>query len=259
MADKTQGSQTVTIEELCEALSCDIAIELDEEYNDGRSCFAPNDPIYVRVFCRKTYTVKATLGNARIFASGIPQEITEYVDFNNWRGSTEKPIHEITSYNWNGISLGAIRWERGSESLVADESMADGYGVLELTYITAFDRWEYKSPVAGDVIVYAIGTGNCVDSNGDYPSASLTLDIDETCAEEANEVTIVVKDFVTGNVISGASVVIDRNFVGTTDVNGTVYAGLLAGGSHQIRTTAPGYTDSDNDLLGNDEFVVSSS
>ena len=70
------------------------------------------------------------------------------------------------------------------------------------------------------------------------------------------DIVIVVKDYVSDADVSGAHVWIDGVDEGTADANGELAISDIAIGGHSIKITATGYTDSDQDSLLNDYFVV---
>jgi hypothetical protein len=256
------GSQNVTLQVECNASrygGCAISIELDDEYNSGRNCFAPGDTIYFRVYCTSSFNVRSTLGTPSRVDSGVSEKVTEYINFSNWSGNTNNPIWSVSDYTWVGISLGTLSWQRGSNTLNAEQSVNDGYGVAKVTYQTTFARYRFSSPVEGDVVVYAIGSGDCVGTDGEHPSAGVNLEIRSNCEEDGNNVILYFKDYKTNEAIAGAIVTVDGHVRGITDADGKLYLGYLGGGEHTVRATCSGYTDTNVDLLGNDVFVVTSS
>lgn len=233
---------------------CYLTMELDDEYNSGNTCFAVGSIAYFRVYGNASYTCKATLGTPRLDNRGVGEVITEeYVDFTNWAASTTYPVEVIRSYDWIGRSLGTIEKQKGSNALLADKTKADGFGVAQITYTTRYDRWKISSPSEADIMVYAVGTGDCEDTK-----ASLTIQFRDDCeGVQNNYVTLTFKDYITGAIITGASVWVDGVYRGTTDSNGQIYLGLMTSGTHTIRATHPSYSGTEADLLGNDSFVVS--
>jgi len=257
MADREKASLEVTVSEYCDAelmSICVLVMELDDEYNAGKSCFSIGEDAYYRIYGNVDYTSKSTLGTPRRDSAGVGETIEdEYVIFSSWIGSASKPINSILNYEWVGKSLGTVHKVKGTNSLTADRSKHDGYGVIRLNYTTRYDRWKISSPEEADVVVYALGKPPCEDT-----SASLTIEFRENCAEsEDNYVTLTFKNYNTGELIVGASVWVDGVYRGLTNSQGKLYLGLMAGGTHTVRATHPNYSPTQADLLGNDYFVVS--
>jgi hypothetical protein len=256
-SDREVGYLEVTVASDCdpELLTfCVLQMELDSDYNFGRTCFAPGELAYFRVYGNIRYSCKATLGTPVVDSWGVGDTIEdEYVSFSSWIGSTEKPVHRILSIEWVGKSLGAVTRVQGSNSIKADTSRHDGYGVARITYTTRYDRWKLTAPSEADVVAYAIGNDPCQDTE-----ASLTLQFRDDCdGVENNYVTLTFKNYNTGEVIVGASVWVDGILRGTTNSNGQIYLGLMTSGTHEVRATHPNYSPTQADLLGNDSFVVS--
>jgi hypothetical protein len=255
--DREKGSLVVDITAYCddELMSeCNLTMELDDEYNSGNSCFAVGENAYFRIYGNISYSCRATLGTPRSDSRGVGLEITnEYVDFSNWSASTIYPVNTIKSYEWIGKSLGTIHKAKGSNSLTADKTKHEGYGVAKITYTTRYDRWKHSSPTEADVIVYAHGSGDCEDTK-----VSLTLQFRDDCAgDQNNTVTLTYKNYKTGAVIQSAAVWVDGVFKGYTDSHGQIYLGLMSSGTHTVKATHASYTPTEADLLGNDSFVVS--
>lgn len=69
-------------------------------------------------------------------------------------------------------------------------------------------------------------------------------------------ITIDVTDYVDDTALETVSVYIDDVLEGTTDANGELTIDNVAVGTHTIKLTKTGYTDSDADVLLNDLIVV---
>jgi hypothetical protein len=297
---RAESTLTVDIAETCKiryGTVFALSMELDEEYNNGKTCFAPGERAYFKIYASGPYRRGATLGNSYRDAANIGETVTEYISFTSFSGSASKPVWNITNYEWVGKSLGPIKILKGSNRIITDEDEdKDGYGVILVTYDTRFNRFYHICNQEADVIVYAIERGGwwpgtisdetlhpfgqdyaeteetsesgtrVVDKTDEIEEtqpvlqeASLTLQYRNDCNIGENAVTIIVEDAMTGQVLSGASVSIDGGFrTGVTDVAGEWYAGTLTTGTHSIRVTRDGYQPTTGDMLANDEFEVSS-
>jgi len=66
-----------------------------------------------------------------------------------------------------------------------------------------------------------------------------------------------VADFYSDEPIENVEVFLDGNFIGRTNNEGKIYLhNLIPGQKHQLKMLKEGYTDSDLDVLHNDEFTV---
>jgi hypothetical protein len=79
----------------------------------------------------------------------------------------------------------------------------------------------------------------------------------KTSTPTTKDITIAIKDYVDPDVeIENASVYIDGVYKGVTDADGELLVEDIEVGGHTIKITAASYTDSDQDDLLNDYFVV---
>lgn len=291
--------------------SCDVSrigevfslrIELDDEYNNGKSCFGVGERAYYKVYASGPYRRGATLGNSFVDAYNVGEEVVnEYVEITDFEGTAEKPIWRVTHYEWVGKSLGRIKILQGSDKIITDyDENSDGYGVVKISYETRFNRYYHIANEEADVIVYAVeiagwkpgsvsgsyldpvGNDRTGQSSGGSSSGSssgsrlidktseadaesetislqkeyITIQYRVNCDVGENEVTIIVKDAMTDQVIQGATVTVDGERTGVTNANGEWYAGKLSTGEHTVTIVADGYQPSSNDQLANDTFEV---
>ena len=78
----------------------------------------------------------------------------------------------------------------------------------------------------------------------------------ESASETTRTITINVADFVDLSDLQTVTVFIDEVNKGTTDANGLITITSVTVGSHAIKMTKTGYTDSDADTLINDFIMV---
>jgi hypothetical protein len=274
-----------------------LSMEFDDEYNNSKTCFAPGDRAYYRVYASGPYRLGATLGNSFQDSPNVGEEVTEYISLTNFAGSASKPIWSVIRYEWIGKSLGKIKLLKGSNRVfVTEDPDKDGYGVILITYQSRFNRYYHICNQEADVIAYAIELGGWwpgsisdsqLDQLGqDYTNrvsssesggtrilegedeadeaaptiqkANLVIQYRNDCDLGENDVTIVVQDAISGQVIQGASVSIDGGTKsGVTGSNGEWYAGKLSTGTHAITVVKQGYQPTAGDMLANDNFEVS--
>lgn len=269
MTTLQSGHQVVAIETTCVDPTCVFKIDLDTEKNLGLTCFEPRNNIFMRVFYNRPYWLKSTMFMhpvERVQQNILIEIEDEYIHFTDFEGNTEYPIYHLdmtfgVTLTWIGINLGNVMWEQGSTRLRTAKSPGlDGYGVLHLSkYKTRYNRHRLIPTVAGDVIVYGELTSEdaCAGTK-----ASLSITVQEDCDIKYsgdNEVTIITKNFITGQIIPNAHVYIGGVYKGKTNSSGALYAGRYKSGKYPLRITAHGYTNTDRDLLGNDEIIVTES
>ena len=78
----------------------------------------------------------------------------------------------------------------------------------------------------------------------------------EAASETTRTITINVADFISIADLATVSVYIDTVLKGTTDANGLITIADVTVGSHAIKMTKTGYSDSDADTLLNDYIMV---
>lgn len=302
-SDRAKASLSVEFVETCNTnrigTTFSLSMEMDSEYNNGKTCFALGGQAFYRIYASGPYDRGSTLGNSSIDSINCGEVVTEYISLTNFTGSASKPIWAVTRYEWIGKPLGSLKIMKGSNKIFTiEDADKDGFGVIKITYETRFNRYYHICNEEADIQVYAIERGGWWPGSiadgvldpmgGDYTgrpeggsSDSGTRIIDNTeeveeddpttqktsliiqyrkdCNIGENDVTIIVEDAMTGQVIQGATVRIDGTKEGITSVNGEWYAGILSTGIHTITINKDGYQPSSGDMLANDEFEVSSS
>jgi len=172
MADRTTGSLTVTIEASCAADAAElIRIELDEDLNGGRTCFEPNQDIYLRLYTSPTdldLTLAVTLGSISIVGGGVSSH-EESITVQDGEGNAGYPIKAISSKEWHGNApcpAASVTFTAGytqllcptencSGSPLGDDTCEITYGVLDVDYTSDYRSLVLNVSEPGDVIVYA--------------------------------------------------------------------------------------------------------
>lgn len=171
---RTTGSLTVTIQESCIDIADDknIKIELDDDANNGVTCFEPNQDIYLRFYLTPSdldFTAEITNGTIYATGGGGTTEHTEEVTIQDGEGSTSYPIDSVSSIEWLGkapCSISGVTYEQGRSYLACPEGSCSGspeggtvcdttYGVIKITYTSAYQGYVINVPEAGKVIIYA--------------------------------------------------------------------------------------------------------
>jgi hypothetical protein len=172
---------------------------------------------------------------------------------NNITVSTDYPIVSVTSVVVNGTNYYTSGSSFSGNTITLATPLPYNDSIVLITYtaggvatntLTAGTTY----PVETYIHAYSLGIRDSVLITLNEPDVGTTSD---------RIVKIIVKDRVTGSVISGASVTVDGVNKGTTDSNGQINLGILSAGDHTISVTKSGYRDSDADGLQNDVFTVS--
>lgn len=201
---------------------------------------------------------------SKLPAYGPAQEFEEDVDVNNGGISTQYPVASIQSAYW---LTGAV--DTSTQHLVASIGQPvdvdvvnhrldfDGtnlVGTLRIKY-TAYlaQSWSHGAMNAGGL--YAL----FYRKQGASDWQTLTVTVNGGTPDEQSQpsiVTVQAKDFCTDLPIEGATVFVDGQNYGVTDINGKRVIGLLPAGAHSVKIQASGYIPTDGDDLQNDSFQI---
>ncbi|MCD6124284.1 hypothetical protein J7J62_03830 [bacterium] len=125
-----------------------INVEMDDEKNQGKTCFLYGEKIYFRVFTNpKNMNIRLESSDGSIFNEGTGYfEHEEDIQFANVNeANTQYPIDSVISSNWLGNSLGSISVSdtiiRTSETGVAILRLK--YGVIYRSYAVSVGPRDY--------------------------------------------------------------------------------------------------------------------
>lgn len=244
MSDESRVKASISVRFDEAAGETALQLELDHEKNAGVTEFAPGAQVYIRAVSDRAIAVRsATRGSVKIDKAGLFFEHEEHICFGDsdcaW---LSYPAAAVLRAEWIGKGLGQVT--------ISDKDVRaaeKGYGILKVKYRVAYTRLILSGVDAeGPVLVWA------EDEAGRKGDLEVSFS-----AHEEEPLVVVVRDICTGMPVAGANVEIDGRFIGQTDAYGRLSAGAVSKGlPHSIRTTAPGYKDSDYDALANDQFVL---
>ena len=228
-----------------------ITLSLDSDANNNETSFESGTPAYIKQFPPGEFTMEVNIGTVEKKLKRVSYTITEEkVYFANvaTKNLAYLPEGEVT-YSWIGNDLGNPTFN--GKVITISES---GVGVLTCTYITLYDQLMVLYSSADDTTVLLVVVNEDVND-----SLLITYTGIEDVAERP--VVITVKDYCSGEVVVGANVEVTApgyatsNF--TTDALGQASLGsLIVGNTYNLKITATGYKDSDDDSLSNDNFIV---
>jgi len=143
-----KASIVLTFAASCVAEDHFINVEMDDEKNQGKTCFLYGEKIYFRVFTNpKDMNIRLESSDGSISNEGTSYfEYEEDVQFPNVNeANTQYPIDSIISQDWLGNSLGSISISnttiRTSETGVAILRLR--YGVLYRSYAVTVGPKDY--------------------------------------------------------------------------------------------------------------------
>ena len=239
----------ITFEESTDAR---ISLELDEEMNAGETRFPFGNPAYVRCFHTSGLQVSfaTNAGNVRAAGQGVVVH-TETVRLEMAQtADLEYPADRITSFTWQGRSLGG--WTQSGPSEI--RAARAGVAVAEVVYETDFRRLQVTASkgAADEQSVLLCGflanpgaTYDPEDPQSDALAAQASLSIDfydPNAGAGWRSVTMRVVDACSGDPLAETPILLDGLSVGSTDTEGNIDLGLLAiGTEHTIAASRSGY------------------
>ena len=171
---RTVGSLSVTITESCLSLTDNkqIKIELDDDLNNGETCFEPNTDIFLRFYLTpQDLSITAEVTNGTLYATGGGglSDHEEDITITDGEGSASYPIESVSSIEWLGraqCDIGDVTYDTGYSHLncptgectgspEGDDSCDVTYGVIRITYTSRYINYVVNVPEAGKAVIYA--------------------------------------------------------------------------------------------------------
>jgi hypothetical protein len=208
----------------------------------------------------RSVALTATVGTAAMVGAGSTQVQTDTLTF---AAESEQSLSRVPA---GAVTLTWIGRDPGVNVVVDGDTIRlsePATGVLRAAYSYRYDKIRLSgvsSAPAGvgdddsfDVLVVATcqgGSANAsvtysTDTDGGAGTGSATVDVD-----------LMVRDFCTGDPVSGATVSAGGQIKTTNAAGVARLLSLTPGQTYDITITASGYVDSDQDLLSNDSFTV---
>lgn len=151
MATLATGSITVTFKAVCEE-GVSVSVELDDDRNQGKTCFMPGDTAYIKVYTiphtanLEVFTTFGSISAVGSYSESFPAtDESSYITFaGTTESSVSKPIISGFSYNWIGstyYSVSGVSYDEGSIQVRLSDPSADPErfaGVMEISYNTLY-------------------------------------------------------------------------------------------------------------------------
>jgi hypothetical protein len=222
-----------------------IEISLDNDKNTNKTRFMANETAYLRIYPNGlSPTLKSTLGTVSISSKDMMMDITEEIVFTRDNSAELKylPTNAI-KYSWIGRDPN-VKPQFADKTITFPKEIT---GVLKVSYQSKYDSIKLFSKSEGTIIVEAYT---------DSYYGSITVNFLGAQSTEKRDVTLTVKDACSKSIVAGAKIYVDGKYIGVTNNSGVINLGERSVGTHTIKATKEGYTDSDKDTILNDEFIV---
>lgn len=245
--------------------SASLSLSLDDEknqsvYGEAKTSFMAGEAAYLKllgvsdhlkVHSKTSYELGCSTGTVSKSAVNIAYPCDEDVTF---RLSISEQLQQVpyghVNWQWIGKDGGTPLFMGRTITIPAPK-----IGVLKCEYKSLGDRLKLIVTQADmgnlnsmDVLVVVYKDGNVLASTTVTYENDVVLPV---------PVELSVADFCSDEEIENVEVFIDGSFIGRTNNEGKIALGnLIPGQKYQLKMLREGYTDSDLDVLHNDEFTV---
>lgn len=208
------------------------------------------------------YTVRTSRRPARKTAAQAVLRVRELLVFKNERMQRlSYPLGGQLRHRWLGSSGPAVIFPGRGGARVWLESPT--VGVLEVQYVTCFDRWQVEAPCPVAIVATL---GDAQDSLLLDPGLPLSGIWDEIISgdwshedwadkDQTTNLTVRVVNYCSGSGVSGADVWLDGAHRRTNSEGEATFEAVRPG-SHSVRAAKPGYMATDEDTLDNERFTI---
>lgn len=234
--------------------SIEISLILDADRNNDQVEFAIGSDVFVKIMPTGDNNdfFSVNVGNVVKIDSNIPQVVTdEEVSFanSNTANLNYRPSGPV-SWSWVGVACGNPNFKGREINLTSN-----AIGVLKCTYTTYFDRLKvtYSGVDEADVLLVCI--------RGAVQDSLVIPFVADNVTGATKDVTITVRDYCSDSIVSYANITVwgtgfaEQSFV-CNDAGQVIIPDLVIGQTYNIKVTASGYRDSDQDSLDNASFIV---
>lgn len=222
-------------------------------YGEARTSFFVGETAYLKLHCSETgYSVDCSAGVANRDVADIAYPYEEDLAFPLTRSGNlrQLPTGGVL-YSWVGKDRGSPLFVEKNVFLAAPQ-----VAILRVEYKSLGDRLKLLVTKADTGLHSSMDVLVVVHKNG-KALASMTVAYENTAIAEPVPVELSVSDFCSDEQVEDVEVFLDGSFVGSTDVSGKIYLGLLIPGrSYALKMVKEGFTDSNLDVLYNDSFIV---
>lgn len=241
------SSVRINLKTTCESSSVDnsLSLVLDNEKNTNKTRFKANETAYLRIYqSGLNPKLSSTMGDISMDERDLIEDIVEQIILTKSNSASLRylPIGKV-DYSWIGRDP-KVTPQFTDKNITFSKEIS---GVLKVNYQTKYDSIELFSKAEGTILVEASTT----DRYG-----SITVDFSGIGSNVKRPCRLTVKDACSKMIVAGAKIYVDDKYKGVTGDDGVINLGELSVGTHTIKATKEGYTDSDKDTILNDEFVV---
>lgn len=220
---------------------------LEPEENNGTTVFPAGFTARLKLYPGgQSPSLSVTRGTVKTYASGLRQQITEFIIFKNSRkASATFPVALALTAEWQG--------EDGGNPVFTDSNIylpQAATSVLKLVYETVYDLVDVTCPDSVFCLVSAEKAGQ---------SGIFALDFtdDLTTGTYTRTVILTVRDACTKKTLKDAHIYVNGKYMGKSDSEGRVRLGSMKTGTYSLLVEKSGYKRTDEDNVNNDIFTVS--
>jgi len=263
--NQVSSTETVLIKSGCAGECLSVLIDIDTSSDTGAAYDAQGSKLFlVYGVGKEDICVAATRGSVS-FLDSYEEQIEEEITGTKSSFSATKYVYSIIEQIPIGKSnVSSLYIENGNLKMSTNpgdleiECIPPGCGSIKIKYLTKCLRYLVTSSEPGNGIFVVKDLNYDETSDCDQYFFS-TYSIGTEAGIQIYDITLIYKDFVTGETLSDAQVWVDNVYRGTTDINGEILVkGLSADIQHSAKASKIGYLTTDSDSLANDNFIIRS-
>lgn len=234
-----------------------ISIVLDGDYHitlygEEKTEFDKTELVYLKVsppYTTNAYDIVTSYGSCIKFNQNNIEDVEDLLTFENESSAelSDIPIGDVT-FEWVAGPEHEIL--RTDNLITISENIV---GILKCTYQKEFDRLQLTvdQDMENDKVLVVVESDEKSSVTVEYTGNVSVL----------RDITLVIKDVITDDVITGAQITVSLEnvqvFYGVSNDEGMVtIKDMIVGATYDLLVTATNYLDSNEDYLNNDSFTV---
>lgn len=235
-----------------------IEIEIDTSSEEGAN-YDNDSKKLIKVYGANRNQIEVLNSRGSITYLGIANdEIEEEFEVCDRQINAQKRVHVIKSQQITSGNLKNVFVENGELVFPENPDAEDingipyGYGTIKVVYLTQYLKFLITSEISGHSVFLVRDI-----VNEDCEWHCIGFEIGTEPGEKLYDITVIYRDFVTGNPIAEAEVWVDDKYIGQTDDSGEILVkGMTGNKKHLIKASKPGYLNTNSDSLANDSFII---
>ena len=260
------STETVLINSSCAGECLSVSIEIDTSSDLGSGYDAQGSKlVLIYGVSKEDISVAVTRGSVS-YLGIYEEEIEEEVVGSENSFKADTYVSNLISQILQGRSnVGTLYAESGELKMNVNpgdseiEGIPPGCGSIKIKYLTRCLRYLITSSEPGKGVFVVKDLNYDEGSNCSQYFFSI-YSIGTEAGIQIYDITLIYKDFVTGETLPDVQVWVDGVYRGTTDTNGEILVENLAPDiQHSAKASKIGYLTTDSDSLANDNFIIRSS